>query len=327
MEGQCEFKCQNVNAHSSRRFLQLQRTSKPSSVALKVGHPCHRYLVRSRHMISLDTHGPCCVVPSVFTLWKEWPFNQDVQHKKKTGQWYGSEALQSRWYSIVSAQVDWYALGFSQTFPPSWNLCLCVALWWVHGPQPYLFCLPRKQSKAILPRIDRPRTASVLLSFVCSTMIRSNSNLKWKQVLGFDEGISPTSGIPSQHSGDSESDISQLLPLAHPRHRPNFPRLPKDVTFTRTGINDILLSPSSPAPSPRDLKPLPDPVRIIGLLWLYYPLVRGSEGTYLSKSVRPGSWISLILTFLPRPFWFRKRLTPRLSSHHFSTYPSKRTPL
>ncbi|KAG9243655.1 hypothetical protein BJ878DRAFT_509775 [Calycina marina] len=38
-----------------------------------------------------------------------------------------------------------------------------------------------------------------------------------------------------------------------------FPPMPRDLTFTRTGEQDLLLFPSSPPPSKNDIKPLPDP--------------------------------------------------------------------
>jgi hypothetical protein len=55
-------------------------------------------------------------------------------------------------------------------------------------------------------------------------------------------------------------DTSNSRPYTSPTQPtyPSYPRFPKDITFFRSK-SDILLSPSSPAPSTNDLKPLPPP--------------------------------------------------------------------
>ena len=88
---------------------------------------------------------------------------------------------------------------------------------------------------------------------------------KWKAVLGFDDGVPPTrfEPPPSPPYSDDEKDPKSVLFLpprsrTHPSQQ-HFPRMPRDITFTRTGPQDLMLSPSSPAPSRNDIKPLPDP--------------------------------------------------------------------
>ena len=88
---------------------------------------------------------------------------------------------------------------------------------------------------------------------------------KWKAVLGFDDGVPPTrfNPPPSPPYSDDEKDAKPVLFLpprskTHPSQK-NFPSMPRDITFTRTGTQDLMLSPSSPAPSRNDIKPLPDP--------------------------------------------------------------------
>ncbi len=55
-------------------------------------------------------------------------------------------------------------------------------------------------------------------------------------------------------------DTSHSRPYTSPTEAnyPSYPRFPKDITFYRSK-SDILLSPSPPAPSTNDLKPLPPP--------------------------------------------------------------------
>jgi hypothetical protein len=55
-------------------------------------------------------------------------------------------------------------------------------------------------------------------------------------------------------------DTSHSRPCTSPTEAnyPSYPRFPKDITFYRSK-SDILLSPSPPAPSTNDLKPLPPP--------------------------------------------------------------------
>ncbi|KAG9237865.1 hypothetical protein BJ875DRAFT_452635 [Amylocarpus encephaloides] len=82
-------------------------------------------------------------------------------------------------------------------------------------------------------------------------MHRSNSDRKWKQVLGFDDGA--FSGPPAY------SDLPEVVtePVMMTTI-PSYPRLPRDITFYRKK-GDVVLSPSPPAPSPNDIKPLPSP--------------------------------------------------------------------
>lgn len=81
-------------------------------------------------------------------------------------------------------------------------------------------------------------------------MMRSNSDRKWKQVLGFDDGS--FSGPPEY------SDMPEVVSEPVLATIPSYPRLPRDITFYRKK-NDVVLSPSPPAPSPNDIKPLPSP--------------------------------------------------------------------
>jgi len=88
---------------------------------------------------------------------------------------------------------------------------------------------------------------------------------KWKAVLGFDDGVPPTqyNPPPSPPYSDDEKDpkLGLFLPPrsgTHPSQQ-QFPPMPRDITFTRTCTQDLMLSPSSPAPSRNDIKPLPDP--------------------------------------------------------------------
>ncbi|KAH8687657.1 hypothetical protein BGZ60DRAFT_12907 [Tricladium varicosporioides] len=115
-------------------------------------------------------------------------------------------------------------------------------------------------------------------------MLRSNSSSKWKQVLGFDDGSikekTPAKSIRQRPKSIFErpkySDMPEVVPDTAPEAVPvrapqltlntdtvlavipSYPRLPRDITFYRKK-GDVLLSPSPPAPSPNDLKPLPSP--------------------------------------------------------------------
>ncbi|XMA14084.1 hypothetical protein WAI453_006875 [Rhynchosporium graminicola] len=96
-------------------------------------------------------------------------------------------------------------------------------------------------------------------------MHRSNSRSKWMDVLGFDQPVeargyrhSPSSSISSCSSDGQESAYEFVR---YPLHSPTYatyPKFPKDITFFRSK-GGILLSPSSPAPSANDIKPLPAP--------------------------------------------------------------------
>jgi hypothetical protein len=65
-------------------------------------------------------------------------------------------------------------------------------------------------------------------------------------------------------TGESRDTVHQDTSLSRPYTSPtqttypSYPRFPKDITFFRSK-SDILLSPSPPAPSTNDLKPLPPP--------------------------------------------------------------------
>lgn len=98
-------------------------------------------------------------------------------------------------------------------------------------------------------------------------MFRRSSMPKWKQVLGFDDAVptynpppSPPLSLVSSYEEEPITDLSLSLAAISTS---GFPRLPRDVTFTRTGLHDIFLSPTSPAPSPNDFKPLPDPPALL----------------------------------------------------------------
>ncbi|KAK0113769.1 hypothetical protein ONS95_014019 [Cadophora gregata] len=92
----------------------------------------------------------------------------------------------------------------------------------------------------------------------------TSSRSKWMDVLGFDQ--------PAEEQGNrnyrgnsltylSDGQESAYEPVHPPLRSPTYttyPRFPRDVMFCRFG-GDILLSPSSPAPSPNDIKPLPAP--------------------------------------------------------------------
>jgi hypothetical protein len=61
---------------------------------------------------------------------------------------------------------------------------------------------------------------------------------------------------------------------------PSYPRFPKDITFFRSK-SDILLSPSAPAPSKNDLKPLPPPPH------LFYITIQKDNPTSPISTSRP----------------------------------------
>ncbi|CAG8961305.1 hypothetical protein HYFRA_00013766 [Hymenoscyphus fraxineus] len=81
-------------------------------------------------------------------------------------------------------------------------------------------------------------------------MIRTCSDRKWKQVLGFDDG---SYAGPAQYSDMPEVVTEPVMATIS-----SYPRLPRDITFYKRK-DDIVLSPSPPAPSPNDIKPLPSP--------------------------------------------------------------------
>ncbi|CZR64204.1 uncharacterized protein PAC_14102 [Phialocephala subalpina] len=87
-------------------------------------------------------------------------------------------------------------------------------------------------------------------------MSRSTAGSKWKEVLGFDDEHSSSRHSRTISSSTTSTPHSPLL-IYQPT-QPSYPRFPRDITFFRSR-SDILLSPSSPAPSPNDLKPLPAP--------------------------------------------------------------------
>ncbi|KAH9214976.1 hypothetical protein DL95DRAFT_501777 [Leptodontidium sp. 2 PMI_412] len=95
-------------------------------------------------------------------------------------------------------------------------------------------------------------------------MHRSNSRSKWMDVLGFDQpvearGYQSSPGSSPTYSSDGQESAYGFVryPLRSPTYA-TYPRFPRDITFFRSR-GDILLSPSSPAPSPNDIKPLPAP--------------------------------------------------------------------
>ncbi|KAF8857101.1 hypothetical protein BDZ45DRAFT_727012 [Acephala macrosclerotiorum] len=87
-------------------------------------------------------------------------------------------------------------------------------------------------------------------------MSRSTSGSKWKEVLGFDDEHS--SSRHSRNTSSTSTSTPYSPQLIYQPTPPTYPRFPRDITFFRSR-SDILLSPSSPAPSPNDLKPLPAP--------------------------------------------------------------------
>jgi hypothetical protein len=74
-------------------------------------------------------------------------------------------------------------------------------------------------------------------------------------------------------------DTSQSRPYTSPTQA-NYPRFPKDITFFRSK-SDILLSPSAPAPSKNDLKPLPPPPH------LFYITIQKDTPTSPISTSRP----------------------------------------
>ncbi|KAL2072137.1 hypothetical protein VTL71DRAFT_11480 [Oculimacula yallundae] len=95
-------------------------------------------------------------------------------------------------------------------------------------------------------------------------MHRSDSRTKWMDVLGFDQPVqirghrhSPGNSITSSSDGQESAYGYVDYPLHSPTYAA-YPRLPREITFLRSR-GDILLSPSSPAPLPNDIKPLPAP--------------------------------------------------------------------
>ncbi|KAH7369780.1 hypothetical protein BKA65DRAFT_5051 [Rhexocercosporidium sp. MPI-PUGE-AT-0058] len=114
-------------------------------------------------------------------------------------------------------------------------------------------------------------------------MHRSNSRSKWMDVLGFDQpvetrGYQSSSGSSPTYSSDGQESAYELV--RYPLRSPNYityPRLPRDITFFRSR-GDILLSPSSPAPSPNDLKPLPAPPH------LFYITIQKDPSSQISTS-------------------------------------------
>ena len=92
----------------------------------------------------------------------------------------------------------------------------------------------------------------------------TNSRSKWMDVLGFDQpveerGYRSSPGSSPTCSADEQESAYEFVryPLRSPTYM-TYPRFPRDITFFRSR-GDILLSPSSPAPSPNDIKPLPAP--------------------------------------------------------------------
>jgi hypothetical protein len=77
-------------------------------------------------------------------------------------------------------------------------------------------------------------------------------------------------------------DTSQSRPCTSPTQTdyPSYPRFPKDITFFRSK-SDILLSPSAPAPSKNDLKPLPPPPH------LFYITIQKDNPTSPISTSRP----------------------------------------
>ncbi|PMD42492.1 hypothetical protein L207DRAFT_632255 [Hyaloscypha variabilis F] len=77
-------------------------------------------------------------------------------------------------------------------------------------------------------------------------------------------------------------DTSQSRPYTSPTEPkfPVYPRFPKDITFFRSK-SDILLSPSPPAPSKNDLKPLPPPPH------LFYITIQKDTPTSPLSTSRP----------------------------------------
>ncbi|EPE26034.1 hypothetical protein GLAREA_01946 [Glarea lozoyensis ATCC 20868] len=166
-------------------------------------------------------------------------------------------------------------------------------------------------------------------------LLRSNSDRKWKKILGFDDGsfvkprvysdlpevvtkpvlatkrshsslsqhiasyrrkggdVSPSvysdlpevvtgqflaskpsySSLPQdttsywQNIGDispsAYSDLPEVVTEPILASMSSYPRLPRDITFYRKNGDDFALSPSPPAPSPNDVKPLPSPPHLL----------------------------------------------------------------
>lgn len=79
-------------------------------------------------------------------------------------------------------------------------------------------------------------------------MIRSNSSSKWKQVLGFDDGLAPVTVSRPPFSSGPELHSSQPPRALTLTYQSRFPR---DITFTRANQHDLYLSPSFPPASPQ----------------------------------------------------------------------------
>lgn len=80
----------------------------------------------------------------------------------------------------------------------------------------------------------------------------------------------------SSHSQEIERPYTSPTQSTYPA----YPRFPKDITFFRSK-SDILLSPSSPAPSQNDLKPLPAPPH------LFYITIQKDNPTSPISTARP----------------------------------------
>ncbi|KUJ14635.1 uncharacterized protein LY89DRAFT_686322 [Mollisia scopiformis] len=115
------------------------------------------------------------------------------------------------------------------------------------------------------------------------------SGSKWKEVLGFDDEYTSSRHSRKQSTSTSSSQPSNSLwspQLIYQPTPPSYPRLPRDITFFRSR-SDILLSPSSPAPSPNDLKPLPAPPHLfyITVQREYYPNSSNSSTSSAGTSI------------------------------------------
>lgn len=129
---------------------------------------------------------------------------------------------------------------------------------------------------------------------------RQNSGSKWKEVLGFDDGSSSYAGSVRRGSSSTATTSppastysrSNYAPSTKPStvqrdsiHRkepvkpiqPTYPRFPRDITFFRSK-GDLLLSPTAPAPSLNDIKPLPAPPPVFYITIQKDPLSNLSTG-------------------------------------------------
>lgn len=128
-------------------------------------------------------------------------------------------------------------------------------------------------------------------------MSRPVSRCKWKEVLGYDDEHSSARHSRSQSTSTSTSTSSHQSStyswspqIIFQPSLPTYPRLPRDITFFRSR-HDILLAPSSPAPSSNDLKPLPPPPH------LFYITVQRPSSSESSPSPSPSSSFSGKSTF------------------------------